>query len=96
MASLASRFEEVRASRDVAKAQFDARYASIKADYEERGILGRMADEAIDKAIDTFDEAAAVVEEHPVVIGGTIVAILLWIFRNPIMAGASELFKSRE
>lgn len=92
MASLATQLAEHRAQRDMAKAAFDTHYAAIKADIEERGIAGRLADEAIDKALDMIDEAVAVVEEHPAVIGGTFTALVLWLLRNPIIAWITDMF----
>ena len=92
MASLATQLAENRAVRDGAKATFDAHYAAMKADIEERGIAGRLADEAIDKALDIIDEAVAVVEEHPAVVGGTFTALVLWLLRNPILALAADVF----
>ncbi|TCM21992.1 hypothetical protein EDF56_101669 [Novosphingobium sp. PhB165] len=92
MASLAARLAEHRAVRDEAKATFDAHYAALKADMEERGIAGRLADEAIDKALDVLDEAVAVVETHPAVVGGTFTALVLWILRNPIIAWITDIF----
>lgn len=91
MASLAYRLAEDRAVRDAAKAAFDAHYGALKADIEERGIGGRIADEAIDKALDLMDEAVAVVEEHPAVVGGTFTALVVWLLRNPILALIADL-----
>lgn len=92
MSSLANRLAEHRATRDAAKAAFDAHYAAIKADIDQRGIGGRLADEAIEKAIDVLDEAVTVAEEHPAAVGGTFTALVLWIFRNPILSLVSDVF----
>ena len=92
MSSLANRLAEHRAVRDMAKATFDAHYAAIKADIDERGIGGRLADEAIDKALNVLDDAVAVVEEHPAVVGGTFTALVLWVLRNPILSWLSDMF----
>lgn len=75
-----------RAARDAAKAEFDTHYALIKADLQERGLGGRIADEAMEQARALFDEAIIVVEEHPGAVGGTLAALVLWLFRNPIIA----------
>ncbi|EIZ80140.1 hypothetical protein WSK_1173 [Novosphingobium sp. Rr 2-17] len=83
-----------RAARDVAKAEFDAQYALIKADLQERGLAGRIADEAVEQARTIFDEAVAVVEEHPGVVGGTLAALVLWLFRNPIIAWVQKTMGS--
>lgn len=81
-----------RAARDAAKAQFDDHFEAFKADVEERGIAGRIADEAMEQARAMFDEAVAVAEEHPGAIGGTLAALVLWLLRNPIMAWIEDTF----
>ncbi|GAB7555711.1 hypothetical protein NRB_52320 [Novosphingobium sp. 11B] len=83
-----------RAARDAAKAKFDGHYQAFKADMDERGISGRIADEALDQAKLMFDEAVAVVEEHPAAIGGTLAALVLWFLRNPIIDLAQRLLDS--
>ncbi|MGO4166764.1 hypothetical protein [Novosphingobium sp. YAF33] len=94
MSALARQLEIDRSARDTAKAVFDARYGALKADFEVRGLAGRIIDEAVEQAADMFDEAVTVVEEHPVAIGGTFTALVLWLLRNPIMAGIDRLFGS--
>ncbi|MGF7152806.1 hypothetical protein [Novosphingobium gossypii] len=74
-----------RAARDAAKAKFDGHYQALKTDMAERGIGGRIADEAAERARLMFDEAVAVVEDHPAAVGGTLAAIVLWFLRNPII-----------
>lgn len=91
MAKLARQLEADRAMRDAARAAFDARYGAIKADMEERGIAGRIADETMEQARSMFDEAVDLAESHPGVIGGTIAALVLWFLRNPIMAWVEKL-----
>ncbi len=92
MSALVRQLEADRIARDTAKAVFDARYGALKADFEARGLAGRILDEAIEQAADMLDEAVTVVEEHPVAIGGTFAAVLLWFLRNPIIAGIEKLF----
>jgi hypothetical protein len=85
MGRLAAQVLADRAARDAARAAFDDHYGALKADVEERGIAGRIADEAIEQARDAFDEAVAIAETHPGAIGGTITALLLWVFRTSII-----------
>jgi hypothetical protein len=94
MSALARQLAADRVARDAAKAVFDARYGALKADFEVRGLTGRILDEAVEQAADMLDEAVAVVEEHPVAIGGTFSALVLWLLRNPIIAGIERLFGS--
>ncbi|SFG17215.1 hypothetical protein SAMN05518801_10934 [Novosphingobium sp. CF614] len=88
--TLADRVLADRAARDAARAAFDEHYGALKADIEERGVAGRIADEAMEQAKEAFDEAVAVAVAHPGavggVVGGTIAALMLWILRNPIIA----------
>lgn len=92
MSALVRQLEADRSVRDAAKAAFDLRYGALKADFEIRGLTGRILDEAVEGAADMLDEAVAVVEEHPVAIGGTFAALVLWLLRNPILAAVERLF----
>ena len=85
MSRLAEQVVADRTARDAARAVFDAHYRELKADLDQRGLGGRIADEAIEQARELFDEAVAVAEEHPGAIGGTIAALALWFLRNPII-----------
>lgn len=91
MGKLAAQVLADRAARDAARAVFNAHYNGLKADMEERGIGGRIADEAVEQAKLTFDEAVAVAGAHPGAVGGTIAALVLWILRNPIIAWIERL-----
>ncbi|MET1756239.1 hypothetical protein ABVV53_12345 [Novosphingobium sp. RD2P27] len=84
-----------QAVRDETKLAFDTRLKQVKLDLEARGVAGRVADEAVEKARVVFDEAADVAHEHPGVIGGTIAALMLWILRNPIVGWLDELLGPR-
>lgn len=86
MSKLADQLLADRAARDAARAAFDAHYHALKADVDERGLGGRIADEAMEQARTVFDEAVAVAEAHPGAVGGTIAALVLWLLRNPIIA----------
>ncbi len=86
MNDLARQVVANRAARDAARATFDAHYRELRADIEQRGIGGRIADEALEQARGVFDEAVAVAEAHPAAIGGTMAALALWLLRNPIIA----------
>lgn len=81
-----------RATRDAAKAKFDSRYGTIKADMEKRGVAGRVIDETLATVKEGFDEAVAVVEERPAIVGGTLAILALWIFKGPIIDWATRIF----
>jgi len=66
----------------------------VRQDVEARGVGGRIADKVGDDARDMLDEALRVADQSRGVVAGTIVALLLWAFRNPIMAWADGLIRS--
>lgn len=84
-----------KAFRDGSKLAFDTRLGEVKQDLSARGIGGRIADEVADRAKMIFDEGADVVHEHPAAVGGTIIALMLWLLRNPIIRGIDKLRDSR-
>ncbi|VWX52088.1 hypothetical protein [Novosphingobium sp. 9U] len=84
-----------KALRDTSKLAFDTRLAQVKLDLEARGVAGRVADEVVEQARVVYDEGAAVVQEHPGVVGGTIAALMLWILRNPIIGWLDALLGPR-
>lgn len=88
---LALQLEADRAVRDAAKAAFDARYGAIRADMEERGLTGRIVDETMEQVRGLVDETVDVAETHPGVVGGTIVALVLWFLRNQIKTWIENL-----
>lgn len=92
MNALAEAVARSRAEREIARRTFDTRYNAMKADMEERGIAGRIADETLEQAKDVFDEAVAVVQEHPGAVGGTLAALVLWFLRNPLISWLEQSF----
>ena len=80
-----------RASRDAARADLDGQVARIRGDLEQRGIGGRIADEAAAKAFAALDDAAAIASESKGVIGGTLALLALWYFRRPIFSAFAAL-----
>lgn len=81
-----------RAARDAAKVRLDDHYQALKADLQQRGLSGRMADEAMERAKLMFDEGVTLVEENPAVIGGTLAALVLWLLRNPIIDTGRDIY----
>ncbi|MCB2049598.1 MAG: hypothetical protein KDE32_15440 [Novosphingobium sp.] len=83
-----------RANRDAARATLDTEIARIRGDIEQRGIGGRIADEASAKALAALDDASQIASESKGVIGGTIALLVLWFFRKPILSALASLFDS--
>lgn len=92
MSRLAAQVMADQLARDSAKARFDEHYQTFKADIADRGLGGRIADEALDQAKLVFDEALAVVEEHPAIVGGTLATLVLWFIRNPVLDWVRNTF----
>ena len=80
-----------RANRDEARAKLDSEIARIRGDIEQRGIGGRIADEATAKALAALDDAGRIASDSKGVIGGTIALLLLWFLRKPILSALAGL-----
>jgi hypothetical protein len=80
-----------RANRDAARAELDEQVARIRGDMEERGIGGRIADEAAAKAMAALDEAGEIASQSKGIIGGTLALLALWFFREPILSALADL-----
>lgn len=81
-----------RAVRDEARAAFKARLEQVKADLSTRGIGSRVAERLGEEAVDAIDYTVDVARGSKGIIAGTLVAIVLWLFRNPIISWAEGLF----
>jgi hypothetical protein len=80
-----------RASRDAARRAFDTRLGRIKADVEARGIGSRVAGTMVEEVSGAVDMGLDVARERKGLVAGTLGALLLWIFRQPLIAGAASL-----
>ena len=83
--------EDARTARNAARGALDGHIARIRTDADQRGIGGRITDEATEKVLDALDEAIAVAEDNKAVIAGTLSALALWFLRHPIMSLISRL-----
>lgn len=86
MGRLADQLEADRAVRQTAREAFESRLAQVRQDLDERGIGGRIADKIGQEAQDALNEAIDVAEQSKGIIAGTIAALALWFFREPVMA----------
>lgn len=82
-----------RANRDAARRVFSTRLERIKADIEARGIGSRVADTMVEEVSGAVDMGLDVARERKGLVAGTIGALLVWIFRQPLIAGAAALFE---
>jgi hypothetical protein len=83
--------EEARAKRDAAWASVNGRIAALRTGLAERSIPTRIKDAAMDRVIDTVDEAKAVAKDNIPVIGATLAVLAGWFFRRTLIS----LIKSR-
>jgi hypothetical protein len=77
--------------RDGARADFDARLATVRGDVAARSVGGRVTDSAIEAAQDVMDEAVAVADANRGIVAGTLAVLALWFLRNPLLALGSHL-----
>lgn len=82
---------EARARRDAAWARFNGQKDALRSGLAERSIPTRIKHAAMDRVIDTVDEAKAVAKDNVPVIAGTAALLAAWFFRRPLI----RLIKSR-
>ena len=92
--SLARQVAAHRRARDAARSLFDQRLALVRADVEARGVGGRIADKVSGDARDMLDEAIEIADQNRGVVAGTLLALVLWFLRNPLMARIEGLFET--
>jgi hypothetical protein len=84
--TLGQKLEADRASRDAAKNALGNRLEQVRGDLETRGLGGRIADKVTSNAADAAGEVVDVVRAHKPVVAGTVLALMAWIFRHPLLA----------
>ena len=87
------RFLEDRETRNAARGVFDANLAQVRADLEARSVGGRLTDHATGEAKAALSEGLAVARESKGIIAGTIGALLLWFFREPLITSVQGLLR---
>lgn len=80
-----------RARREVALAAFNDRLDGIRDDLAARGVGARVADTVKDSTVDALDAGLDVARERKGLIAGTFGALLLWLFRAPLLTAAAAL-----
>jgi hypothetical protein len=93
MSKAHSRLAAQRASRDAAREAFAVTVARIKADVAARGVGSRIAGTVVGEASDAIDVGLDAAREHKGVVAGTIGALLLWTFRQPLFTAAVSLYE---
>lgn len=77
--------------RNQAKQRFMGDIDQVRADVAARGVGGRISDKAVATGADVIEEAVEIANANRGVIAGTIAALGLWLFRNPLIAFAGQL-----
>lgn len=85
MSSLERKLQEDRATRDAARRLIEADLAFVRGDNEERGLAKRAADSVGDTSQTLAGRTLDYAKAHPLAVSGGLAAILLFLFRNPIL-----------
>jgi hypothetical protein len=83
---------QARLARDETRAAFQARLEQVKADLSAKSIGGRVAERIGEEAVDAIDYTFDIARDSKGIIAGTLAALVLWLFRNPIIEWAEGLF----
>ena len=96
MSALEQRLAEDKALRDAALALFKADLALVRADLDERGVGGRIADRVGESTMDMLDEAVDYAEDNKGKLAAAIAAVIVWFGRGPILAAIGGLLGDDE
>ena len=88
--------ENLRSARNDARKRFDACLEQVKSDFSARSIGSRITGKLQEDAKATADYALDVARDNKGIIAGTLVAVMLWLFRNPIIEWIERHFGSDE
>lgn len=91
MSPLARQVIADRAERNARRGEFETRLEQVKTDLEAKGVGGRIADKVSNQAKEAFAEAMDVAGDNKGIIAGTIIVLMIWLFRNPIIALLTSL-----
>lgn len=96
MSEAERRLHEDRATRNAARGVFDANMAQVKADLEARSIPGRIADKADREVREAIATGLDVASESKGIIAGTLAALVLWFFREPLLGQLKSLLSATD
>jgi hypothetical protein len=82
----------LRAVRDSARARFNAGIEQVRTDIEVRGVGSRIAGKLESDAKAAGIYALDVVRDNKGIVGGTVAALGIWFFREPISDWIEEHF----
>jgi hypothetical protein len=96
MSDIERRLQEHRAMRDAAREVVQADIGVVRGEVQERGIAQRAADGVSATSHSMADRAVGFVREHPVAVGGGVLALLLILFRGFILDLLIDLLEDDE
>lgn len=88
--------QEARARRDAAWARFNGHKEALQTGLAEKSIPARIKDAAMDRVIDTVDEAKTIAKNNVPVIGGTLALLAAWFFRRRLINLIKNHFAASE
>lgn len=91
MKNRAHHVSQAKLTRDAARATLQRRLDQVKVDLAARGVGGRVADRISEEAVEALDYTLEVARDSKGIIAGTLAALVLWLFRNPIIDWAEDL-----
>ena len=94
MTSDAIKIAEYRALRDAAWVLVHADVAMLQNDLAERGIGERIKDKVGEEATEVWGQARDVAGEHKGVVAATLLALIAWLLRGPLVQGVEGLLGS--
>ena len=77
--------ESLRAARNSARAYFDTSLEQVKSDFGARSVGSRITSKVKEDAKAAAVYALDVARDNKGVVAGTLAALVLWFFRNPII-----------
>lgn len=87
---LEAQLREDRSLRNAALALVKADVAHVRADLTSRGVGARIVDRIGEGAVDVFEEAVEVADNHKGALATLIAAVILWFARHPLMSLFSD------
>lgn len=70
----------------IARAVLDQRIAIVKGDVSAKGVGARLMEDIAQKSSAGLSEAIDIANSHRGIIAGTIIALMLWFLRRPLIA----------
>lgn len=86
MSRLAQDVQAARNHRDTVRADLDRQLAILKGDVAAKGVGARLMEDIAAKTSAGVSEAAEIASAHRSIIAGTIIALVLWFLRRPLIA----------